>query len=186
MLVRVQITFDTEQPRPQNRELTYGEGSDPESMETAAVTAAAGLIARIFHHFLHNRLSDSTQTYHARCIVLDRPTPGTELQSHHDVAERFDWPSDAAMLDESGRSPWDVLSEFDCDPSEETSDDGRECAGFHATECTAERHMNQTCGFGTPCGVPITDGSLEGLERHLLEYHRADLPRSACRGSGAA
>ncbi|KAH9925575.1 uncharacterized protein B0H18DRAFT_377361 [Fomitopsis serialis] len=184
MLVRVQITFDTEQSRPQNRELTYGEGSDPESMESAAITAAAGLVARIFHHFLHNRLSDSTQTYHARCIVLDRPPPGTEFYSHHGVAEGSDRPSDTAMLDGSEHYPWDNMSDIDGDSAAEMFD-GRECADFHGTECTAERHISQACGFGTPCGVPITDGSLEGLKRHLLEYHRADLPRSAYKDSGA-
>lgn len=50
----------------------------------------------------------------------------------------------------------------------------------HDSSCASCGHtVERECRFGTPCGVPITDVSIPGLERHFLRYHAEDLSRTA-------
>ena len=50
----------------------------------------------------------------------------------------------------------------------------------HETNCPSCGHtVEHECRFGTPCGVPITDTSISGLEQHFLQYHAADLSCTA-------
>lgn len=61
------------------------------------------------------------------------------------------------------------------------SDDSLEDTAHEATCPSCGHTVEHECRFGTPCGVPITDTSIGGLERHFLQYHAADLscaPRS--------
>ncbi|KAH9920487.1 uncharacterized protein B0H18DRAFT_957070 [Fomitopsis serialis] len=88
------------------------------------------------------RVQITFDTEQSRCIVLDRPPPGTEFYSHHGVAEGSDRPSDTAMLDGSEHYPWDNMSsnnrDIDGDSAAEMFD-GRECADFHGTESVGLR-----------------------------------------------
>ena len=59
-------------------------------------------------------------------------------------------------------------------------DDSEDSQTIDGSNCSSCGHIvERECRFGTPCGVPITDASISGLERHLLEYHAADLSQTA-------
>lgn len=54
------------------------------------------------------------------------------------------------------------------------SDDSPEDTPHEVTCPCCGNTVEHECRFGTPCGVPITDTSVDGLERHFLQYHTED------------